>query len=55
MELPETYIATEDFSVSFNSLKTLGSEFGNLKLDICTRDSYISLKDFSLIETLITF
>lgn len=49
VELPETYIATEDFSVSFNSLKTLGSEFGNLKLDICTRDSYISLKDFSAI------
>ena len=49
VEFPETYFAIDDFSVSYNSLNTLGTELANINLDINTKDSYVSLNDFSAI------
>lgn len=47
VELPETYFSAEDFSITFNSLKTLGSELDNLNFDINSSGSYVTLKDLS--------
>ncbi len=49
VELPNTYFAVDDFSISFNSLKTLGTELNNIKFDVSTNNSYVTLKDLSSI------
>ena len=47
VQLPGSLLKTKDFSITFNSLKTLGSEIGNVALDINTNDSYVTLKDLA--------
>lgn len=47
VELPESRFETEDFTFSFNSLKTLGSELNDINININTYDSYVTLQDLS--------
>ncbi|MBQ7941023.1 MAG: translocation/assembly module TamB [Muribaculaceae bacterium] len=48
LELPGTHLRTNDFTLSFNSLKTLGSDLRDIKFDIgIIEGSYLTLNDLS--------
>lgn len=47
MEFPGTYLTVKDFSISYNSIKTLGDEIADIVFSINTTGSYITLSDFS--------
>lgn len=47
IELPQTYLALRDFSISYNSLNTLGKEIAGIDFNVNTTGSYITLSDLS--------
>lgn len=50
VELPNSYFTTKDFCVTYNSLKTIGSELKDIHLSINTSDSYITPSDLACFE-----
>ena len=47
VELPNSRLALNDFSFTFDSLKSLGKEINEVDFDINVIDSYVTLKDLS--------
>ena len=47
VELPQSYITTKDFTLSFDSLKSIGKEVRNLPISVNTTDTYITPSDFA--------
>ncbi len=47
IEFPETYVTLSDFSVTYNSLKTIREEIADINFNINTEGSYVVLNDFS--------